>query len=270
MDRSNFVTIRASPGLRLDSPMPSSAVAVSMRAAAQPRRGQGTPLGGGLASSAVPERSLPRINGTTPCLTRRSKRERLSPRRIASSLTTVGRSCRWSPTRTNCLHPWARGTRHEGSVDCAVSSMSTISKISFDNVSPPEATHVARTTSALAMAALPPRASGIRDSMSALTASGRPSRTTFSPAASSPAPMLSTATLESAVARTGRRPSARTQRLSIWTATVVLPVPGGPCVRQTHEGVSCPARWLEEAIWESWVPEGTQEKDGAGLRCADG
>eukprot|EP00962_Isochrysis_galbana_P059786 scaffold33544_cov105-Isochrysis_galbana.AAC.2 len=142
-------------------------------------------------------------------------RESDNPRRAASSLTTVGRSCLWSPTSTSCRHPRVSGTRHEGSVDWAVSSISTISKTSLDSASPPEPTQVARTTSAEAMAPLPPSASGIRHCMSGRTASGRPSLTTFSPAATSPAPMLSTATLESAEANTGRRPSARTHRLRI-------------------------------------------------------
>mmetsp|Transcript_58620 Transcript_58620/g.134494 ORF Transcript_58620/g.134494 Transcript_58620/m.134494 type:complete len:256 (-) Transcript_58620:537-1304(-) len=170
------------------------------------------------------------ISGTTPECSSRSNIESLRPRLAASSQMTVGRSCLWSPTSTSERQLCVSGTRHEGSVDCAVSSISTYSKAIFDNESAPEPTHVASTTSApAAAAATPPSASAMYGCMSARTASCRPSRTTLTPPAASAEPMLSTATLESAQQSTGRTPSARTHSVIRCTATVVLPVPGGPC-----------------------------------------
>ena len=84
----------------------------------------------------------------TECLSMRSKQECLSPSLEASSHTTVGRSCLWSPTSTSWRHPRVRGTRHAGSVDCAVSSIRTCSKAVLERESAPEPMHVQSTTSA--------------------------------------------------------------------------------------------------------------------------
>mmetsp|Transcript_46890 Transcript_46890/g.153529 ORF Transcript_46890/g.153529 Transcript_46890/m.153529 type:complete len:226 (+) Transcript_46890:1010-1687(+) len=107
--------------------------------------------------------------------------------------------------------------------------MRTIWKGTFLSSSPPAATHVQSTTSAPASAGGPPKLSSRYLCRSGRTASGRPTRTTPTPSLAREARMLSTATFESAVARTGLTPSARTHSVRICTATVVLPVPGGPC-----------------------------------------
>ena len=115
--------------------------------------------------------------GATPALSQRSKSERINPPSAAASHTTVGRSCLWSPIKTNWRTPRVRGTRHDGSVDCAVSSISTAGKACFAMDSAPAPTHVHSTTSAPPIAAEPPSASVITPWSSGTTASARPVRT---------------------------------------------------------------------------------------------
>mmetsp|Transcript_85915 Transcript_85915/g.185491 ORF Transcript_85915/g.185491 Transcript_85915/m.185491 type:complete len:434 (-) Transcript_85915:1010-2311(-) len=61
-----------------------------------------------------------------------------------------------------------------------------------------------------------------------LILSGRPTRTAFTPSLRRPMAMLSTATLESEVARSGERSRVFDHIFMICTETCVLPVPGGP------------------------------------------
>mmetsp|Transcript_114225 Transcript_114225/g.201552 ORF Transcript_114225/g.201552 Transcript_114225/m.201552 type:complete len:245 (-) Transcript_114225:67-801(-) len=76
-------------------------------------------------------------------------------------------------------------------------------------------------------------------------ASGRPTRTTFTPSCTRPSTMLSTAMLLSE-AQSTRPFLASAQALRMRQATVVLPVPGGPCtnVKQRNAASFKARRWL--------------------------
>mmetsp|Transcript_66469 Transcript_66469/g.197829 ORF Transcript_66469/g.197829 Transcript_66469/m.197829 type:complete len:282 (+) Transcript_66469:272-1117(+) len=73
--------------------------------------------------------------------------------------------------------------------------------------------------------------SSVMSSRCEVTFSGRPTRTTLRPMASTPSAMLSTAMLLSEVARSGFTRNSFAQMPRSCTETVVLPVPGGPCTR---------------------------------------
>mmetsp|Transcript_33732 Transcript_33732/g.78844 ORF Transcript_33732/g.78844 Transcript_33732/m.78844 type:complete len:257 (-) Transcript_33732:251-1021(-) len=90
------------------------------------------------------------------------------------------------------------------------------------------------------------RASKVAPSRAADTFSGRPTLTTLTPALIRPSAMLSTAMFPSAVARRGLHCSF-TQLWSTEMAVVVLPVPGGPCIK-VH--IRCRAADMAER-WES-------------------
>mmetsp|Transcript_30270 Transcript_30270/g.77146 ORF Transcript_30270/g.77146 Transcript_30270/m.77146 type:complete len:328 (-) Transcript_30270:352-1335(-) len=154
---------------------------------------------------------------------------------------TVGPSWHWSPSRTTCCAPRQRATSVEASVACVASSTSTAPKVCPLSDSEPTPMQVAHTTCAPLISRRRAsaascllensfsRASGQYCSSSGRTESGRPRRTTRTPASARPASRLSTAMFESDVASTWPPPRQCTHVVRIASATAVLPVPGGPC-----------------------------------------
>eukprot|EP00964_Phaeocystis_antarctica_P120358 scaffold84113_cov63-Phaeocystis_antarctica.AAC.4 len=155
---------------------------------------------------------------------------------------TVGPSWHWSPRSTTCCAPRQKATSVEASVACVASSTSTAPKLCPLSTSEPTPMHVAQTTCAALISRRRAsnsscllenspfsRASGQYCSSSGRTESGRPRRTTRTPASARPASRLSTAMFESDVASIWVPPKQCTQVVRIASATAVLPVPGGPC-----------------------------------------
>mmetsp|Transcript_12121 Transcript_12121/g.21918 ORF Transcript_12121/g.21918 Transcript_12121/m.21918 type:complete len:341 (+) Transcript_12121:195-1217(+) len=184
-------------------------------------------------------------NGSTPCEERRWKSEVPRPSTSTSTFDTVGGSCLWSPTRVTQPSDFIfiKGTKTASSVACAASSRRTHpnSMACITGWSAP--LQVQHTTSILArMAFSAPNFPRSPDSPAALTisrrlycsrsprmASGRPTRTTCSPAFTQPARRLSTAMLLSAAHRIGPR-LAVTHPCTSSKAVLVFPAPGGPWI----------------------------------------
>mmetsp|Transcript_9491 Transcript_9491/g.33620 ORF Transcript_9491/g.33620 Transcript_9491/m.33620 type:complete len:240 (+) Transcript_9491:489-1208(+) len=99
-----------------------------------------------------------------------------------------------------------------------------------------------------------PRAisSAVCSNTSGLAASGRPTRTTLTPSLAKPSTTLSTAMLLSEAQSTPPPPSLREEAhiFRIRTATVVLPVPGGPCTNAKHLA----AAWAIASFWLEFKP----------------
>mmetsp|Transcript_60365 Transcript_60365/g.152842 ORF Transcript_60365/g.152842 Transcript_60365/m.152842 type:complete len:411 (+) Transcript_60365:634-1866(+) len=184
--------------------------------------------------------------GCTPLVVSLSNKDVLKPSLLASMHTTVGGSWQWSPTRTADPLPLRckRGIKFANSVACAASSTITFANAMSESTGWSTLLHVQQTTSAFVKMCFSPSqclvcpefipidlafSTRLCFSKSSLVTSGRPTRTTFSPARAQPSTKLSTATLLSAETNTGVRPSAvhnRTNSTAVW----VLPVPGGPWI----------------------------------------
>mmetsp|Transcript_73948 Transcript_73948/g.239035 ORF Transcript_73948/g.239035 Transcript_73948/m.239035 type:complete len:272 (+) Transcript_73948:870-1685(+) len=201
------------------------------------------------------------------------------PSFVARSEDTVGGSWQWSPSSASCRQPLQMGTTVAGSVACEASSTRTLGKVYSFSIALPAPTAVQHTASARSIARCTSsrarwRAASLSSesrvtpqafaaissaqycSSSGRAISGRPRRTTRTPARARPSTRLSTAMLESLVASSAaflsRRmsPETRTHCCMILMAVEVLPVPGGPCTSATEQFVAL----LRASTWLEFMP----------------
>mmetsp|Transcript_2931 Transcript_2931/g.8770 ORF Transcript_2931/g.8770 Transcript_2931/m.8770 type:complete len:471 (-) Transcript_2931:390-1802(-) len=230
---------------------------------------------------------------TPPC-TSRSKRDRARPSAAAMSEETVGGSWQWSPSSTTCSAPWQKGTMVAISVACEASSIRTRPNAYLSMMPLPAPMAVVHTTLARLIASwttswarrlsvqslslsMPKALHAISSaqclSSSGRAVSGRPRRITSTPRLPTPSTILSTAMLESEAAMTCPPfgpPPVRAHCCRIFTASDVLPVPGGPWIRtmDCEMAASSARRWLAfKRAWSTWADRIMAQRDSAALHA---